>query len=289
MATQWQTNPMRNSVEITPIQVQKKQKSILPPFDYKPKELVDTVKELRIELQVDQPIQITSGKVTGSLTLHCFKEQRVGRILVYLCGVEQQAKEKRVFLQKSWVVQESHLVPGEAVYPSPPDEHGMWKSKVQSTKFEFSIPFKETVDNIKTDIDTVGPLPSSYYYPKVGGIRYFVIGLVDSKDVNQKKPRKPLAIFKELLVLESVPFSLTNQFDNSNPLNSVLEQTMTKQIKTGLFGLGKPVEIHLGAKVWTLSMDGQVETGVWQSGTTGYVKVSIENQTNKPVFSINNS
>jgi hypothetical protein len=285
MATQWQHNPMRPMKSNDSLAESKPPRSFLPPFDFKPKELRDAYKDLSIEMELTQPIQVTNGTVQGTFKINCYKEQRLGKVQVYLVGFEQEPRKHRgkVFLQKSWVIQESHLVPCEAVIAGSPDEYGMWKSKVQATIFDFSIPFRETNDNIRNDVEVEGSLPSSYYYPKVGGIRYFVIGLVDSMEMNAKRPRKPLAIFKELVVVESVPFALTNQFDTANPFNSALEQVITKQIKTGIFGMGKQTHVELKAKLWTLSIDGQMETGVWQSGSQAYVEVNIDNQSNKTV------
>lgn len=83
-----------------------------------------------------------------------------------------------MFLSKVWIVQDSHLVPSDAVIAGNPDEHGMWKSKLGVTNFDFSIPFgkKDPVGHISAELECDGPLPSSYWHPKAGGIRYIVAG-----------------------------------------------------------------------------------------------------------------
>lgn len=84
-------------------------------------------------------------------------------------------------------------------------------------------------------------------------------------------------------VIESLPFTLTNLFDGQSPMNSALFVEKTEAIKTGIFGMGKKGKVTLNASLRTLSIDGPNETGVWTSGSIGFVGIEIINNCSKRV------
>jgi hypothetical protein len=94
----------------------------------------------------------------------------------------------------------------------------------------------------------------------------------------------PLAAYKELVVVESLPFCLTNQFDGVNPMNSSLFVEKTENVKNGLFGIGKKGKVSLNGSLRTLAIDGVQQTGVWTSGSTCFVGVEIINNNPKRVY-----
>jgi hypothetical protein len=67
-------------------------------------------------------------------------------------------------------------------------------------------------------------------------------------------------------------------------MNSALFVEKTEAIKTGIFGMGKKGKVTLNASLRTLSIDGPNETGVWTSGSTGFVGIEIINNCSKRVI-----
>jgi hypothetical protein len=135
MATQWYSNPIQEE-QTQPrrepaILSESKRVSEIPPFDANPKNIKSRINELSVEVSLKRNIFTTNGTVQGQMSIKCPKEGtcKLGRILVYLVGIEENLTKRklkpRLFLSKVWIVQERRLVPSDAVYAGPPDEHGM--------------------------------------------------------------------------------------------------------------------------------------------------------------------
>ncbi|KAJ3320166.1 hypothetical protein HDV06_005643 [Boothiomyces sp. JEL0866] len=303
--TNWQSNPISTAISqeymndadfdihsITPDADSRVFKSILPPFETAPKDVKSRIPSLEVEINLERNTFVTNGNVEGKLKITCYKEGicKLGRILVYLVGIEENLTAKkpkpRLFLSKYWILQDLHLVPSDSVYAGTPDEHGMWKAKYGTMTYDFSIPFnlqrEENIHNIKTEILPINPLPSSYWHDKAGGIRYFIAGIVESKQ--GMVPRDPLAAYKQLQVYESVPYSMTNNYELSE--RSVVSVEKTESIPNGLFGLGKKLKLTARTSVCTRTLHEDEKPGVIESGSTCFLHVDIKNETVKRINKI---
>ncbi|KAJ3312318.1 hypothetical protein HDV04_003211 [Boothiomyces sp. JEL0838] len=263
---------------LSPETDQKIFKSILPPFETAPKDVKSRIPSLEVELSLDRDTFVTNTSVEGKLKLTCYKEGicKLGRILVYLIGIEENLTAKkskpRLFLSKHWILQDLHLVPSDSVYAGTPDEHGMWKAKYGTMTYNFSIPFnlqsEEHSYNIKTEVLPIHPLPSSYWHEKAGGM----------------VPREPLAAYKLVHVYESVPLSLVNCYDLSD--RSVVSVEKTELIPNGLFGLGKKLKLTAKASVCTRTAQDDNASGAVESGSACFLHLDIKNETVKRIDKI---
>ncbi|KAJ2999136.1 hypothetical protein HDV02_003425 [Globomyces sp. JEL0801] len=308
MASQWQANPMplpstsdepinelSEAFCIDTLKRVARNPSILPPFDVAPKHIVSRTNNLSIELQLFRNLYVTNGVVEGQLRLHCHREglTKLGRVSVYLIGLEENLTDKkiapRVFLTKEYIMQDLHLVPSDAVTAGPADEHGMWSARKGTTCFDFSLPFvnsrfQQDSAHIRTAVAPPSSLPSSYWHPKAGGIRYILAAVAECKF--GLSPRYPLAYYQEIFVVESVPFSLTNEFDGVQGQRTLVAEK-TDEISSGFLGLGKKGKINLTVSIRTQGAEGNPETGVWASGGIGYVGVEVTNDSARKVIGMN--
>lgn len=104
-------------------------------------------------------------------------------------------------MSKKWIVQDpAAFAPTDAVFAGAMDEHRMWRAKKGTTAFEFAIPFesKDEQPHCVTLVSPSGPLPSSFWNSKVGGIRYILAGVVETKVGTTV--RLPLAFYREIQV-----------------------------------------------------------------------------------------
>ena len=102
-------------------------------------------------------------------------------------SIETRKSKTRNFLVKKWIIQDPKFAPSEAVHAGPLDEDGMWAARKGSHSFSFAIPFERDEEGLEgapggekehiiTDLESDSPLPSSYWNPKVGGVRYVLAG-----------------------------------------------------------------------------------------------------------------
>ncbi|KAJ3271440.1 hypothetical protein HDV01_006646 [Terramyces sp. JEL0728] len=304
--TSWQSNPI--STAISQDYMDEKEidnrpprtdndsrvfKSVLPPFETAPKQVKSRIPSLEVEISLDRSTFVTNSFVDGKLKITCYKEGfcKLGRILVYLVGIEENLTAKnskpRLFISKHWILQDVRLVPCDSVYAGTPDEHGMWKAKYGSMSYKFSIPFNlqrdEENHNIKTEVLPMHPLPSSFWHQKAGGIRYFVAGILESKQ--GMVPREPLAAYKQLTVYESVPHSISNTYELNE--RSVVTVEKKELVSSGLFGFGKKLKLAVKASVCTRSVQQEhEERGVIESGNMCFLHIDIKNETVKKINKI---
>jgi hypothetical protein len=300
MATTWKNNPLDNKMEEAssmwdsssvldafPVSDKSQVKtSKIPPFEYKPSEVHSKHHALSVEVNMRRTVFVTNGCVEGTLELDVTKDNacKIGQISVYVVGYEgiltfnleilssghAAPATQRVFLCKKLLLQHKEGVPSDAVFAGFSDEHGMWKARGGRTICDFSIPFAETEDQlIRTEV-TTSPLPSSYWSKRVGGIRYLLAAVVESKISSE--PCTPLAAYRELYVVESVHYSMDNEFANIIPHTSPLTIETSESVKQGMFGLGKKGIVKLSASIRVPSTQVN-ESGVWLSGNFGFVGV----------------
>ena len=182
------------------------------------------------------------------------------------------------------MVQDPEIATTDAVEMGLPDAHSMWVAKVGVTAIDFKIPFAETAaTNIVTDIyDSRGNYPSSYWNPKMGGVRYIIALVVEFK--TGREPMVPLAAYQEIYCIESVPFHLKSNFQELSPLTSSLYGEQKLELKSGLgFDRKSCSVLKLSCSLQTLEIEGGIDNGVWASGGYGYVTVAIENGSSRPV------
>lgn len=178
------------------------------------------------------------------------------------------------------LLQHKKGVPTDAVFAGHYDEHGMWQARGGKTMLDFSLAFSDDeCENVTTEV-TTSPLPSSYWCKQVGGIRYVVAAVLESKI--GKEPAKPLAVYREISVIESVNYTLGNEFETVAPHTSPLIVETSENVNQGFLGMGKKGIVRLSASIRVPKTTGH-ETGVWVSGNYGFVGVEIQNATTKHV------
>ncbi|KAI8923040.1 hypothetical protein BC831DRAFT_473257 [Entophlyctis helioformis] len=271
--------------------------SAVPPYEHRPHEINSRVRSLSVRVVTARGLFVTGGSVEGRLEITCTKEHelcRIGKIQVYLVGIEEtlpvKAKQpnQRLFLSKRLTLQDASIL-SDAVYGGNPDEHGMRKAWKRTTSFDFSIPFGNDASTAKvqrndalvTEVDVDGPLPSSYWSKQSGGIRYMVAGVAYTK--HRVEPNKPIAAYRDLLVVESAPFGLKPEFATMLPPTSPLTAEISEKVKRNLFNIGKKGTIKLSASIRVPEVDTYYDTGVWTSGNIGFVGVDIKNGSTREI------
>ena len=154
----------------------------------------------------------------------------------------------------------------------------MWKSKQGTTTFDFSIRFQKEVEPnewVFADVEADGALPSSYWSQKTGGIRYIVAGVVYVK--NGSKIKVPIAAYRDLKVVESIPFLMKPEFPTKISLKSRLMAEKSEKVKRNVLNIGKKGTVVLNATLRVPSTENSYDTGVWISGNSALVGVDIKN------------
>eukprot|EP00842_Homolaphlyctis_polyrhiza_P005783 jgi/Hompol1/6205/HPOL_004875-RA len=266
--------------------------SKIPPYELAPKDVFSSASHVSVHLTLARTLFVANGAVEGRLEIVCSKESpycKIGRIQVFLVGIEETLNNKsrkhnqRLFLSKRLTLQDTTRAPSDAVYAGNCDEHGMWKAKQGTTVFDFTIPIQSngtTMQNatswqILTEQSVDGPLPSSWWSKRSGGIRYIVAGVVYTKYGLKTLPA--IAAYRDALVIESVPFHLTPSFSAMLPPTSTFIKEATEKIKRNIFNIGKKGTIKLIASVRVPQVDTVCDSGVWVSGGLGFVGVEIKN------------
>ncbi|KAJ3291641.1 hypothetical protein HDU79_002152 [Rhizoclosmatium sp. JEL0117] len=274
---EWQTNPLQTTEpkEIGPernetLALATDAKPV-PPFDQ-----VDTKTRsgsLRTRLDLTAGIFIACNNVSGRFTLKCTsaKNVKIGKITVYLAGYEEvlsssaSSASRRLFFHDTVDLQSARMPPSEAIVPGPCDEHGMWPARQGTTSFDFSIKLTSETS-----------LPSSFWSPKVGGIRYIVSAVVEAK-FGFSKPTL-LVVHQEAQVVQHVPMFL--------PPNIVPSLTMWAQDSRIVGWLkSRSGEVSVKARCHTREFDdvNSSSSGAWISGGVGHVLVDVRNESRRKV------
>ena len=189
-----------------------------------------------------------------------------------------------MFLSRKCLLQHRDAVPTDCVVPGVPDHHGLWPARRgrHVLPFVFSVaPAHSDAPHISTLVATA-PLPSSYWNRRVGGIRYLVAAIVTTK--LPKQTPTPMAVYREINLVESVGVNHDREYDVLLPFTSPLMCTTTNVVNQGLFGLKKG-QITLTASVRVPKTLGH-ESGCWVSGQPAFVGVEIKNESLKHVHII---
>lgn len=160
----------------------------------------------------------------------------------------------------------------------------MWLSRPGSNSIDFAIPFTGNKEGIETLKCVEGPLPSSVWKSKYGGIRYVLACIVHFK--TGSKIRTPLAIYADIPFVEHYTSVLSPVW--FKPIRA--HSSATIEIPSGLFNLGKRGIVKLSVSPATQETESLSESGIWTSGNTGYIHVVIDNATPRqvvwPIFQI---
>jgi hypothetical protein len=286
----WESN---NALDFTVNDKKCSKISKLPPFDEITSEVYSRHRFISLECILKRTMFVSGGGVEGELEIKVSKDRacKIGQIAVYLFGFEEVLADKktktkanyREFLNKRLLLQTKMGVPSDAVFAGNYDEHGMWPSRAGKTQLPFSIPFADDNNECILTETTASPLPSSYWNSRIGGIRYIIACVVESKI--GKYPTKPLVVYREINVIETFNYSMSNEFDSSAPINSLTHVETSELVNQGFLGFSKKGIIKLSANIKVPQTDSH-QPGVWMSGQSGFIGIEIQNATTKRVVSL---
>ncbi|KAH6560382.1 hypothetical protein BSLG_010503 [Batrachochytrium salamandrivorans] len=287
---------------LTPLQLSEyvlsSSKSKIPPYEFYPKQICSSRKSLSTKVSLSKTLFTTGEAVSGRLEVTCSKEHahtKIGKIHVYLIGIEETLSKvakcnQRLFLSKRLLLQDVSRATTDAVYAGKPDENGMWKAKQGTTTFDFSISMQANVAAsqwIQTEEAVSGPLPSSYWNRRFGGIRYIVAGIVYTK--HGTKQCIPIAAYQDLNVVESSPFQLCTAFSSMLAPTSPLIKETSGTVKRNVFNIGKRGIAKLIASLRVPQVDSACDTGTWLSGGVGFVGIEIQNASTRTITEVSAS
>jgi hypothetical protein len=247
-------------------------KYILPPFK-NPKKVTNPSSLIQINLITSKRVYTTEETITGSLVVACQKACEISSISVYLVGFEQgMVTKQKLFMLKEFKIQGLDSPPNPAT-TTPSNSNGLQVAKLGVNHIPFSIPLNAQDPLVTSLLIPSDPLPSSFLHPKVGGVKYAVIAVLDYK---QSKP-KTLACHLPLTVIESVPYRLLTTWSNFTSATERFRKNAEVQI-SGFMGFGLKGSINLSTTLLTLRTDGVLEPGLWISGSTGHISIKVDNK-----------
>ncbi|KAJ3100732.1 hypothetical protein HDU97_001959 [Phlyctochytrium planicorne] len=264
----------------------------IPPFGVPAAEVKSRNERVEIRLTLDRSIFVADGEISGRVEIECWREGgvKLGEIGVYLCGFEEVISPtgnvplRRLFLDRTHLLQAQHLAPTEAVVAGFPDEHGMWNARKGVTTFPFTIKIStaEAVPNVSSvqDGGRLPPIPSSFWCNKVGGVRYIVSATARVK-LNIKAPTH-LGAYREIDVLEHAPSHLAPIFTS---LPALAAETC---VEVGGWFASSRGEVSLRAEchVPDAGQESGIVAGSWVAGGIGFVNVDIKNSSKRRIQSI---
>ena len=187
--------------------------------------------------------------------------------------------KQKVFLMKEFKIQGFDSPPNPAT-TSPSDSEGCQIANIGTHQIPFSISLAEQDPFVTTLITSSDPLPSSFSHPKVGGIKYAVIGVLDYK-ISRKRS---IACQLPLKVIEAVPYRLLSSWSNLTAATERFRRYDDTQV-TGFMGFGNKGSIKMSTTLLTLRTDAVLEPGLWISGSTGHVSIHVDNQSPSTITS----
>ena len=179
-------------------------------------------------------------------------------------------------------IQSPRTPPSAAVFPGPIDEDGCWLARPGTIGFDFSIPLSRdaiknsTNPNLQIVEECSGPIPSSIWKKKIGGIRHIVAAIVHYKT---DYVQVPLAKYQDILVFEQYHSNLNSFWF----VPSSMKAFSSLELKRGIIYKSKG-ELKVSAGLRTRETDSCTDSGLWISGNIGYVHVMIENTTHREVI-----
>ncbi|TPX45360.1 hypothetical protein SeLEV6574_g03905 [Synchytrium endobioticum] len=212
---------------------------------------------------------------------------KFGRIYVEIVGFEEivpaSSRKKpirRLFFHAKQDLQAPELPPSDAVIAGKADEDNCWLARKGRTAFEVKIAMAHTNAPGASASEKGGPLPSSFWSRKFGGIRYIVTTCAEVK-VNNNSPIL-LVTQREMTVIEGSPLTGIPAFPYSIPVHSPLHVQETKTVRSWLFGKGN-VSIQAEVHIAEAGMNDAVSGKGWVAGGLGFVGVEVSNDSPKPI------
>jgi hypothetical protein len=204
-----------------------------------------------------------------SLTLNCKEIKN-----------DKRSSVQRLFYSRRISLQNPRTLPSDAVLSGTPDEDGTWFARPGDTLFPFQLPFTGIQDGVEIIKDSCGPLPSSFWKQSFGGVRYVLACTLHYK--KGSKHEAPLGIYENLMVLEQVSQIMTPVWAPSSPRSSM---SNSLEISRGIFSKTKGT-LHATLSACAPECESYGDSGIWNSGSTGFVKVEINNGTHKAIKSL---
>ncbi|KAI9326146.1 hypothetical protein DFJ73DRAFT_801466 [Zopfochytrium polystomum] len=158
------------------------------PLTMPQKDLRSRVAGLSLKLSCDRGTHVTSEPLTGRLEIHCTNAThlKIGKIQVHLFGIEEtgiatpKTHTRHPFLANTVALQTHRHPPTAAVTGGPHDEHGMWPSRAGVHRYDFRVPPPASPQPASATASAL-LLPSSAWFPAVGGVRYLLAASVEWK------------------------------------------------------------------------------------------------------------
>jgi hypothetical protein len=195
--------------------------------------------------------------------------------------VKKEKNQQKLIYSHIYNIQSPRTPPSDAVFPGPIDEDGCWLARPGTIGFDFSIPLSKDLikesnnSNLKIIQECSGPIPSSVWKKKVGGIRHVVAAIVYYKtDILQT----PLAKYQDISVFEQYQSNLNSFWF----LPSSMTASSTVAITKGMIYKTKG-ELKVTVGLRTRETEACTDSGLWIAGNVGYVHTLIQNTTHKEV------
>ncbi|KAJ3211045.1 hypothetical protein HDU67_004807 [Dinochytrium kinnereticum] len=260
----------------------------IPPFGINPADVKSCNDRVEIRLSIDRSIFVADGLVDGRVDIICNKDVgvKLGEIAVYLCGFEETQSPaspvplRHLFLSRCQALQSPQLAPTEAVVAGIPDEHGMWNARKGVTSFLFKLKLSIPTTDASLHGGRTGPIPSSFWCNKVGGVRY-IVSATSRVKLGIKEPNF-LGAYREIQVLEHAPCHLAPTFTSSPSLTS---ETC---VEVGGWMASTRGEVTLRAEchVPDAGQESGIVAGSWVAGGVAFVTVDVQNMSKRKIRSI---
>nr|KAJ3422113.1 hypothetical protein HK105_001122 [Polyrhizophydium stewartii] len=212
--------------------------SKIPPFDLHPWEVRSSAKSVSVAVTAARTLYATRGAVEGQLWVQCTKESPYCKI------------------GKIYV----YLVGIEETLPCMP------KSPNRRLFFSKRLTIQDVTRAPTTAVVMGNPDEHGMWRAKQG-IHVFNFSIPIHSDA-----------YRDVKVVESVPFSLLSSFSGMIPPTSPLIKETSQQVKRNMFNIGKKGTVKLTASVRVPNVNTDCEHGVWLSGGVGVVSIGIVNE-----------
>jgi hypothetical protein len=195
--------------------------------------------------------------------------------------VKKAKNQQKLLYSHIYNIQSPRTPPSDAVFPGPIDEDGCWLARPGTIGFDFSIPLSkdEILESSNSNLQVIqecsGPIPSSVWKKKVGGIRHIVAAIVHYKtDILQT----PLGKYQDISVFEQYQTNLNSFWFLPTSMTASSSVELTK----GLIYKSKG-ELKLSVGLRTRETEACTDSGLWIAGNVGYIHTLIENTTHREV------
>ena len=153
----------------------------------------------------------------------------------------------------------------------------MWFARPGNTVFPFDIPLSSIQNGVEIVKDSCGPLPSSFWKQSFGGVRYVLACTIHYK--KGSKHEVPLGIYENLMVFEHLGQIMIPMWAPSSSRSST---SSSLEISRGIFSKTKGT-LQTNLSACTPQCENYWDSGIWTSGSTGFVKLEINNGTHRAI------